>query len=307
MKADERKDLEQNTLVKDTRLLVEGVKSGKFLNYRIIGLVLAVAIVGGVWWYAIRQSRTSTSAQWAQFAQSQGAAPIEVFAEENQKDFAGKVARLQLARLWFGPDGVAQLNASDPEKRTKGIDNIQKARDEFVKLADEFKDDQTLRAASLIDAAGAELALVGIPKATGSSEERGTVAKAVEFYRQAASTVGEETEYGGKLKAKADELEKDAAEIHKVAQALYNPLLPTGGDPHGFGGPRAPSSLSPAPTIPDPTNPAKADTPKAPDSLTAPPVTPTPEPKKEATPPAPTPKGAPPPAPAPSPTPSSKK
>ena len=300
MKAEHRKELETNELAKDTRLLLERVKSGRFVNYRVLGIVVAVVLVVGVWWYAVRQSRRAASGQWATFAGARTQPLLEQFVEGTKpEDPAGKVARLELARVWLGPEGIAQLRARETERKAKGVENIVKARDEFVKLADEFQDDKTLRAAALLDAAEAELALVGVPAAGNPNEYRGTVGKAAEFYRQAAAVVGEDTEYGVKLKERANKLEADREKVIDVAKVLYNPVGPTTDPLRPGEGVKPPTG--PLPPLTPPANPAAtppAEAPKAPaaGAVTPPATTPatppaTTPPANTNTPPSPAPPG----------------
>lgn len=272
MKADHRKELETNELAKDTRLLVEGLKTGRFVNFRVLGIVLAVVLVAGVWWYAVHKSRQASSGMWTNYAGARTQPMLEQFVEGTKPgDTARKVARLELARTWLGPEGIALLRSRETERRTKGAENVAKARNEFVTLADEFQDDKTLRAAALLDAAEAELALVGVPASAGSSDFRGTVGRAAELYRQAAAAVGENTELAQKLVERANKLEADRDQIVDVAKVLYTPAGPTTDPSRPGEGVKAPTGpLSP---IAPPTNPAgtpATGTPAVPATVTQP-------------------------------------
>lgn len=272
MKAEHRKELETNELAKDTRLVIERIKAGHFVSYRVLGIVLAVALVAGVWWYAVYKSRAATSGQWANYSGLRTQPMLEQFVDSTTtSDPAGKVARLELARVWLGPDGIALLRARETDRKAKGVENITKARDEFVKLAEEFKGDKTLRASALLDAAESELALVGIPVGGSATDFRGTVGKAAEFYRQAAATVGDDTPLGGKLKEKASKLEADREKVIAVAKVLYNPIGPTTDPLRPGEGVKPPTG--PLVPITPPVNPATPDAPKAPSGV-APPATP---------------------------------
>jgi hypothetical protein len=274
MKADERKHLEENSLAHGVKTLTERVRSGRMWNIRVIGIILAVVIVIGVWWYAARESRRANSLVWTDLAEiERKGAPddLATFASSNKDILAGKLARLEQARQLFGPEGVALLRGRDRGQQNKGIENIEKARGEFTALAEEFKGDATLRASCLTSAAEAELALVGVPKAGGSPDAKGTVKTAADLYRQAATVIGESTPAGEKARKRADELEANAATIEKVGKDIYDTIFPTtgftvpppGGNTKGPKAPTGPIETPKPPTGTSPKAPTKPITPPA--------------------------------------------
>jgi hypothetical protein len=230
MKAEERKRREENELAHGVTALMERAKSGRLVNYRWLGLVVAAALVIGVWWYASFKSRQADSTVWSGLAdlfRSGRTNGLTDFANtpEHQKTVAGRLARVELARNQLGPEGIARLQIRNKDERNKGIENIEKAREEFVKLADEFQSDPTMRATCLMSAAEAELALVGIPKAGGSGD-MGTPGAAAEFYRKAAQAIGENTPVGEQATKKSEELEAKKDEIARVADRLNTLVAP---------------------------------------------------------------------------------
>ncbi len=259
MKAEERKRLEENELAHGVTTLVERAKAGRLVNLRWLGLLLAVVLVIGVWWYASYKNRQADSAVWsglAEVLQRGGRPGLEQFVDAHKKDStAVRLARVQTARDLLGPEGIGRLQTRDKEQRNKGIDNITKARDEFVKLADEFQDDPTLRATCLMSAADAELALVGIPKAGGQGD-MGTPGAAAEFYRKAAQAIGENTPVGEQAKKKAEDLEAKRDEVARVADRLNTLVAP------------ATATTIPTPGAPSP------DAPKSPEGPIGPPKLP---------------------------------
>jgi hypothetical protein len=275
MKAENRKHLEENTLAHGVTTLVERAKSGRLVGLRWLGLALAVILVIGVWWYAVRQSNRADSQVWtglADLVRRGGESSLTEFATAHKDTTAARLARLEAARVHLGPDGIAQLQTGDKTQRNKAVENLEKARDEFTKLAEEFQADPTLRATALMGAAEAELALVGVPKTDGLGSI-GSVSAAADLYRKAAQAVGEATPVGEQAKKRADELEANKEEIQRVGVQLYDrPVIgttaPTFGGPQP-GGPKAPDM--PLPSIP-PSGPTP-DSPKAPDKpLTPPPA-----------------------------------
>jgi hypothetical protein len=264
MKADERKHLEENTLAHGVTTLVERAKSGRLVGLRWLGLALAAILVIGVWWYAVRQSNRADSQVWSglsDLVRRGGESSLTEFAGAHPDSTAARLARLETARVHLGPDGSLLLQTGDKTQRSKAVENLEKARDEFTKLAEEFQADPTLRATALMGAAEAELALVGVPKAGGLGSI-GSVPAAAELYRKAAQAVGEATPVGEQAKKRADELEANKEEIERVGVQLYDrPLFgaaPGGPQP---GGPKAPEGPLPN----KPADGPKPDAPKAPD------------------------------------------
>lgn len=204
-------------------------KTRSYIDFRVVGVVVVLFIVAGVWWYAMRQTRDSTSGQWKAYEliAMKPNANYDEFAQQNSGDLAGKVAELEVARGKLNSDGIAKLSLESPEEQQKGLDNIDEARDIFVKLAKEFPDNPTLKVESLLSAADAEIALAGIPKTPAGTDYRGSVKEAANLYRESAKVIGEENDYAKTLLAKADELEKNASEVIEVSQALHARLSPT--------------------------------------------------------------------------------
>ncbi|HET6572074.1 MAG TPA: hypothetical protein VFG68_00605, partial [Fimbriiglobus sp.] len=281
-----RKHIEENTLAHGVSTLVERAKSGRLVGLRWLGLALAVILVLGVWWYAVRQSSRADSLVWSglsNLVQRGGEASLTEFATTHKDTTAARLARLEAARILLGPDGIGLMQTGDKAQRNKAVENLVKARDESAKLAEEFQADPTMRATALMMAGEAEVALVGVPKSDGLGS-LGSVSAAAEFYRKAAQAVGEGTPVGEQATKRADDLEANKADIESVGIQLYDRPL---GVP-APGGPKAPEGpLPPAP----PAGP-KPDAPKAPDKpLTAPPAAagviggvatpPTPDPKKK--------------------------
>ena len=216
------------------------------VNPKVLAGVIAVVVVGGLWWYLAQQNRKSASAQWSGFEQLTTAKDLDEFIKNNPKTTVGKVARMEQARIWLGPEGIAFLSVRDKETRKKGIEAVEKARDEFTKLSAEF-DDVTLKGEALRNAAEAELALVGIPKDGGGS--RGSVDVAVELYRKLAKLCGETTPAGESAKKRADDLAARATQVADLGKILNERMspLPTPDI-------KPPADIKP-PEIPNPTPP----------------------------------------------------
>jgi hypothetical protein len=256
MKTDEENRLEKNELAERLKALAAKAKGGQVGNVRFVVLLLVLAAAVGGWWYLRGSNKRSEADMWRTYDSLAGAEAYEKFADGHANTVAGRAARLQQARVLLG-QGVQELTttAFDAEARKKTVEKVEQARDLFAKLADEFKDDLTLKAQSLDGAARAELALVGVPKTEGSlaNDYRGSVKKAAEFYRAYAKAVGESTKPGEAAAQKAADLEAKEAEVQTLGSSLNSQFAPK-----KFEEPKAPGALTPpaaAAPIPPPTVP----------------------------------------------------
>lgn len=269
MTSDHRKDLERNELAAAAETLYNRVKTGKVISPRVLAFIAAIILVLGIWWYISSSGKSSASAQWSTFEKIGSRNGLEEFTKVNATDTPGKIARLQLARIKLGSDGLAKLARSDT--RPKAIAAIEEARAEVLKLADEFKGDKTLRAQCLDLAAKAELALVGIPKEGSSTEYRGTVEGAVAHLSAIAETVGATTAAGEAVKKMAADLEKNRERVIELGTTLNSQLMPAPPAPEiktpGSLNPSTPPLTVPGMTLPggiQPANPPAPSTPTPP-------------------------------------------
>ena len=209
-----QKELEDNSLYTWLRDLPAKAKSAKLANPKILGAVLLVILAGGIWWWFSGESKKTESIRWKDLNNSATPAELDKIAKDYPNSTQALIARRNQAEILFGSEGTAKLGNGDT--RAAGIENIEKARAEFAALAEEFKKtgDKTLRAKCLRQAAEAEESLIGIPKAGApaieweESQDRGTVAKAVEFYTEAAKVIGEQTAAGERYAALAKQLKE---------------------------------------------------------------------------------------------------
>jgi hypothetical protein len=269
MNAEHRHDLERNELAAGVQTFVQRAKSGTLVSPRVLGLVVAAVLILGLWWYLASSGKSAASAQWRDLESVSSKAGFDDYAKAHANTAAGRIARLQLARIQIGPDGFAKLNNRSAEVRGKAIDSVVAAKDELVKLADEFKGDPTLRAQCLDLAAKAELALVGVPKAAGSTEYKGSVEMAVAHLKTLAETVGKDTAAGKAATERAADLEKNREKVVDLGRELESlltppPLAPTIISPGGLGSPTAPPATNPNLTLPGNVTPAPAPPPATP-------------------------------------------
>lgn len=227
MKADERKELDQNALAAGAATLVENVSTGKVLTpgmMKLIVLVAALALALGLWWYLAKESGKANSRQWAELV-NPSPEELEAHAKNYKDAVSGRVARMEQARRLLGPQGIDAMVSTDRDLQRKGFDNIEKAREEFLKLAEELKSDKTLRADCLMQAAEAELALAGVPKDATGTTKRGDVNKAAEYYDSIAKIFGDKPAAEQYTK-RADDLRKKAAEYEKIGRDLFDRANP---------------------------------------------------------------------------------
>ncbi len=268
-----QKELEDNSLYNWLRDVPAKVKSAKLANPKILGAVLLVALAGGIWWWFSGESKKTEAIRWKELNNSASPAELDKIVKDYPNSTQSLIARRNRAEAMFGAEGTAKLNSGDT--RVAGIESIDKARAEFVALAEEFKKtgDKTLRAKCLRQAAEAEESLIGIPKAGApvldwdESQDRGTVAKAIEFYTDAAKAIGEQTTAGeryaalGKqLREKADRAPGDGLPTPRlVGKAMHTMIVATKKETL----PIAPDKLGVPPNGTDPKPPTKPLNPNA--------------------------------------------
>lgn len=251
MNAEHRHELERNELAAAAQTLVERAKAGKLVSSRAIGIVVVAVLVLGLWWYLASSGQSAASLQWRELDRVATRTDLEDYAKSNSNTPAGRIARLQLARIKMGPDGLAKLNQRSGDVRDKAIAAVEEAKAEFIALAGEFKSDSTLAAQCLDMAAKAELALVGIPKTAGSTEYRGSVDVAIAHLKTLAQTVGETSAAGKAALAQAADLEKNREKVIDLGRELQTQLTPAPIAPDiklpttGLGNPVAPTPSNP--------------------------------------------------------------
>ena len=287
MNADHRHELEANDLREGLNTFAAKAKSGEFLTtrlYVIVGSVVLVVAAVAYWMYASGESRKHAAQTWTELDSLTAPGLYAEFAKKHPDDVAGRVARLQEARIWLGPDGISKLSSRNPDDRKKAIESVEKARDLLPKLADEFKDDLTLQVQCLDAATNAELALVGIPKTPGGTDYRGSVPAAVGFLDKIVKIVGETNPVGEAAKSRAADLTAKAQEVLQVGIAIHTRLTPEANFGPEIKFPQGPFEAPKPPTITPPAPPAIVP-PLPPPGVTPPPAT-TPAPPTPAPPPA---------------------
>jgi len=237
----------------------EGLKAGHVGNPRILALVLAVVAILAAWWFLARSNERNDSVLWANFDSAIDDKSIKAFTNEptQANTLAGKIARFNDARL-RKDTALRNLTASLHSVRGPAADNLEKLRDEFTELADQFTNDRTLKAEAYLAAADSEMALVGVPKkgvvtmgVDIKGNCRGQVERYVELKKKAAEAIGPTTDAGKMFLADAEKYSKetDAGELYRRLGTFHmrfndpDPLPPTPEKPFDPTAPKAPDKI----------------------------------------------------------------
>jgi hypothetical protein len=248
----------------------DNFKQGKLLSYPLMALLLiAVALIGGGWWF-LHTQHSADSARWREWDGLSTIPEYQKFAEDKQNanTIQAKLSNLEIARTRLGSEGIDRMFVkaedfmrADPSKpleaaqkareaRETAVKNVEKAREDFAKLAEDFKNDPVIHVECLLATAKAEAVLVGIPKEGQLAERRGNPAKAVELLDK-VTAAAPDTDWGKDAKKLADALRNQntsdqvvtlQASLFDISSGPSFPTLP--GLPnmpkdaiHGFPGP----------------------------------------------------------------------
>ncbi|MBY0513397.1 MAG: hypothetical protein K2P78_05745 [Gemmataceae bacterium] len=219
-------------------------KGGKLIGYKFMALFLILAVAIGLGVYLWQEGRTADSAKWAALDKAGTEQALDDFIKANPDNYAGRVARLHKARLKLGPKGIEA--AAQAATRPAAIQSIESAKEDFQKLADEFKDDPPFKAQCYLGLAHAEVALIGLEK----HGAKGSIDKLIE-YLDKLGAIDESTpwckqarEFSAALK---DKTRPTRDELARIQQEIYDlPAMgPGDAGPGGF-----PGGLGPTAPIP---------------------------------------------------------
>jgi hypothetical protein len=222
-------------------------KRGQLISYPLMALILLVVVsVAGGWWFLHERNKAS-SARWMGLDARSSVGDLEQYAKDNPNTLQAKLANLEIARIHLGPEGIdrmfvqstdfQQMQPAEAEKKARemrdgAVANVEKAREEFAKLVDEFKDDPVIKVECLYACAKAEAVLIGIPKAGQLAERRGDPKKAIEWLDKVAEAAPD-TEWGKSAKKLSEALKNQNTEeqVATLQARLFDvsPVLPGGG------------------------------------------------------------------------------
>jgi hypothetical protein len=275
MKAEERKEIETNSLV----LLVQ--KWRKNLTWRsgyyVIG-TLALIITGVVLYrYFTGESAKARDAILEQLASANTPQKLKEGMEQHRGTVYGSLFKLHLARYLLRTDGLPKLGTDNSTAQQQAANAISEARGYFLELTSEFKEKENaaLVQESWLGAAEAEESLVGLPTSAGASEYRGNVDKAIEYYEKAGAIFSDK-EFSQRYKTRAETLKSNKEKFVADQKAIYKPFerapfSPGKFDPFAPPFPGGPKADVPGGSLFPPTPPPDTKTPDVP-KIEVPPV-----------------------------------
>ena len=220
MKAQQRKQLEKNELadrlVRWWRGDPEHKSKSSPIWWAVLGLIALAVILYVAWHYYSQSALGKRSAAWADVDLATENSRLEELAEANRGTEPAWAAKAQLARAAL-QKGLDELGSE--VLRSGAVANIEKARDWYGQLAKDATGDVELQREAALGMAKAEEALIGIPKAENSQEMRGTLARALELYKDTASKYGDSIQ-GKEAAKRAAELEANKDKV----DAFYTDL-----------------------------------------------------------------------------------
>ncbi len=226
----EHKNTDQNALSAKMNQFWADFKQGKVIGYKAMAVILILVAAVGSTVYIVRERAKANSQEWVALEEANTATSFEEISKTYPNTIQDRLARLQIARNQLGVTGIDRLGSISTDQRKKAIDNIEKARESFGKLLDEFKNDPVFKAECLLALAKAEAALVAVPAKEGQlTEFKGSIAKVVGWLDQLSETAAPETPWATDSKKLAESLrDQNSATSHeflRVQQALFRPIF----------------------------------------------------------------------------------
>jgi tetratricopeptide (TPR) repeat protein len=263
MKADEQKAIETNSLAQSLAKVKEQTSSKTLY---LIGGAVALVFAGILAWnYFAADRARGRDVKIIELETADTAKKLDDYIKQYEGTPLGNIAKMHLGRRSLGPEGLEKLGTNDKEARRQAVASIEQARKLFLELAEKWKDEPALTQETWFNAALAEETLVGMPTTDGGTDSRGSLDKAIEYYKKAAAIFPESDASKRYLKL-AEEREKNKDGFLAAQKAFYKerelPVLP------------------PLPKFPEIIDPLKKDEPK-PDVKKEPEAKKEPEVKKE--------------------------
>jgi hypothetical protein len=200
MKAEHRKELEQNALAHNLAKSAEALKShGKMIRL-VAGVVLAVVAVTVVSWYFLSGVSVAQSQLWDRLSAANDVAAFEKLAADNRGTVQARTAQFEAARLLV-QDGFTDFGTS--ERHADAVAKLDKARDLYKALIPESTSFPLLHQEALMGVARIEETLCATPRIDASGQMYGTLAKAEEYYKKVATDFAD-TFQGKKAKERLD-------------------------------------------------------------------------------------------------------
>jgi len=236
-KTEERKENETNALRAWTEHVSERLQ-GRTL-YLVVGSLVLVVVGILIFRYWRISQVNANSARWLELYSTDTDKGLQsmVAAPANQGKPQTVNARLQLARLALYPEGIQKLASFTAADRATAIEKVEEGRKRYEEILSELTKESALLQEAYFSLARAEECLMGRPKKDNSTEMRGSIDRAIELWRKAAS-IRPDSEPSKRYIAHADMLKSKKAEISQFYTRLteldFTPALPKD-DFHGFG------------------------------------------------------------------------
>jgi hypothetical protein len=237
----EHREIDQTALAARLNRMWGNFKQGKLIGYRVMALFLILIAVVFTVWYITHERSKANSQRWVSLEEASTQSAYEDISKTNPNTLQDRMARFQIARDHLGVNGIELLNAPRPDLRQRGLENVEKAREDLGKLLTEFNDEPVLKAECLLGLAKAEATMVAVPAKEGQlTEFKGSLSKVVEYLDQLAKAVPEDTPWAKDAKKLADSLRDpnspSAHEFVQVQRSLFMPLT----EPGAGSGPKFP-------------------------------------------------------------------
>jgi hypothetical protein len=222
MQAEEKKEVETTSLESWVKRQYESLSQKSLYSYVFVIGLIVLAILAFSWWQGMRAGKRASL--WIDLERLDTREKLKKFAEENRGEVVGDIARLRIARMDIGSDGLMQLGTRDQEQRNKAITNLVEGRKVYLEVAPQLKKYKSFEIEAWVGAGRAEESLIGASGKDGESS-LGNADKALEYYQKALALLGE-SEEGKQLKEYIDNFKTNKDQIVKSYTDFYASLKP---------------------------------------------------------------------------------
>jgi tetratricopeptide (TPR) repeat protein len=160
MKAEERKELQTNTLAQTLSHTLEGLREGPSRSTVLFLVVVALVLVLiFTWRYFSQAARETDSGRWMQWDDIATEAQLKTYLDTHELEatIQGRLARFLEARQALA-EGLQNIGQKGIFKQD-AVDKLKIAADKYSKLADECADRPLLQQEALLNAGRAEESL----------------------------------------------------------------------------------------------------------------------------------------------------
>jgi len=204
MKAEQRKELQTNSLVRFIGRLKQNFRVAPSRKATVIwGIIILALVVFIGWRIASSVSAKNNSRRWVELDSLAGENDLNKFIDENRGTVQAQVARLQVARDNL-QSGLANLYESF--SREKALENLNSAAEAYEDLAKQFKATPVL----------VQECLFGAGKAY---EGMGNLDRAREFYNDLQNRF-KDSPLAAEAERRVQAIEKNSKELTKLNEQL---------------------------------------------------------------------------------------